>query len=198
MLLKYGLLIISYLIGAIPFSVILGIKLKGIDVREHGSGNPGGTNSLRYLGKRVGLVVIFFDILKGAIFVIITKYLIPDSVDMLHPLAYGFAATIGHVFSVYIKFRGGKAVATGGGMIIAFNPLVAVVAAAGFFITLKISKYVSLASTMAAVTMFITTLFLQDFWFSFFGGITMLIVIYRHKVNYQNIKAGKERKVYWM
>ena len=71
------------------------------------------------------MLVIFFDILKGAIFVIITKYLLPDSLDLLHPLAYGFAATIGHVFSVYIKFRGGKAVATSAGMILAIEPWVA-------------------------------------------------------------------------
>ena len=97
--LKYGLLALSYLLGSIPFSVILGTKLKGIDVRNHGSGNPGGTNSFRFLGKKIGFYVVLLDGLKSGLLVLLlthTSFL--SDYSLFHPLAYGLAATIGHVF----------------------------------------------------------------------------------------------------
>ena len=84
MIFQYILLVIAYLIGSIPFSIIFGKLIKGIDVRKHGSGNPGGTNSLRFLGKKVGALIIFFDVLKGAIIVLLVRFEVFGDIPLLH------------------------------------------------------------------------------------------------------------------
>ncbi len=212
MLLKYGLLVLSYLLGAIPFSVILGKKFKGIDVREHGSGNPGGTNSLRFLGKGVGYSVLFLDGLKAGLIVFLIQMNIIDGAELLHPLAYGVAAAVGHVYSVYINFKGGKAVAATVGLSIAFNPIIAFVMMISFFIALRTWKYVSVSSSIGVATGFVVGIIfaiigsmptmrgvidLGDARWSIaiYYGILLCIVLFRHKKNFNNIKKGIEPKV---
>ncbi len=198
MLLSYGLLLVAYLIGAIPFSVILGKGIKGIDVREHGSGNPGGTNSLRFLGIKVGTLVIIGDVSKGAIIIVLMKLgVFGDVGELLHPLAYGFAAAFGHSYSVFIKFKGGKAVGTSGGAILAFNPWIALVSLTIFLLGLKITKYVSLASTSYAFGLIIISLILWDFEMLFFAALIALLILYRHRGNYRNIRNKVEPKIKW-
>ncbi|MEC9484364.1 MAG: glycerol-3-phosphate 1-O-acyltransferase PlsY [Candidatus Izemoplasma sp.] len=197
--LKYGLLFIAYLIGAIPFSVILGTKIKGIDIRQHGSGNPGGTNALRFLGKHVGILIILLDGLKGGLLVLLlmhTNFL--GGYDLLHPLAYGVAAAIGHAFPVYLKFKGGKAVACTVGIAIGYNVLFAFIMFLGFMLVLKLWKYVSLASTAAAVTAVLIALVVQDYQMLLYFGLLMLLIMFRHKKNYHNISQGIEPKVSWI
>ncbi len=197
--LKYGLLVIAYLIGAIPFSVILGTKIKGIDIRQHGSGNPGGTNALRFLGKHVGILIILLDGLKGGLLVLLlmhTSFL--SGFELLHPLAYGVAAAIGHAFPVYIGFKGGKAVACTVGIAIGYNLLFAFFMFLGFMLVLKLWKYVSLASTAAAVTGVIVAIIVQDYQMLLYFGLLMILIMYRHKKNYQNIRQGIEPKVSWI
>lgn len=198
-LLKYGLLVVSYLIGAIPFSVILGTKIKGIDIRNHGSGNPGGTNALRFLGKHVGLVVILLDGLKGGLLVLLlthTSFL--GGYELLHPLAYGVAAAIGHAFPIYIGFKGGKAVACTVGMAIGYNILFAFIMFLGFMLVLKLWKYVSVASTAAALTGVLVAIIVKDYQMLLYFGMLLLLIIYRHQQNYKNIKQGIEPKVSWI
>lgn len=199
MLLKIGLLAIAYLVGAIPFSVIFGMKLKGIDVRKHGSGNPGGTNSLRFLGKKVGILVILADISKGALFVALVKYGFLGDTDLyFHPLMYGTAATLGHAFSIYINFRGGKAVGTSAGMIIAYNPLLALFAAVFFFAGLKISKFVSIGSTCGAIGVVFAAIVFKDYDLLFYGLVITALIIFRHQTNYKNIMKKVEPRIYWI
>ncbi len=215
MLLKYGLLAFAYLLGAIPFSIILGKKFMDIDIREHGSGNPGGTNSLRFLGKKIGISVLILDGLKAGIIIILIKFGVFGDADLLHPLAYGVAAAFGHVYSIYIKFKGGKAVAATVGMMIAYNFVYAIIMMTIFMIVLKIWKYVSVASTSAVATgvgigllvgltghnLTITGIHevTEDIWgMAMFMTLLLLLVAYRHKKNFNNITQGIEPKVKWI
>ncbi len=198
MIFGYILLLVSYLIGAIPFSIIFGKSIKGIDVRKHGSGNPGGTNSLRFLGKKVGALIIFFDVLKGAIIIILIRLEVFGDIQLLHPLAYGFAASFGHAFSPFIKFKGGKAVGTTGGAYAAYNVFNAFLGLILFLVVLKITKFVSVGSTAIALLIFIVALISQDPDVILYGTLTMILIIYRHKSNYKNISNKIEPKVTWI
>jgi len=196
---KFILILIAYILGAIPFSVILGKKFKGIDVRTVGSKNPGGTNSLRFLGKTVGFIIIFLDIIKGGLIVFLVHQGVFDQYgELFHPLVYGLASGIGHVFSVFIKFRGGKMVATSVGMVLAYNPLVAGVMLIVFLTTLKLGKYVSMASTVTALSLPIIGLIISDYQMALYGAIGALLVVYRHQENYRKIRNGTETKISWM
>ena len=198
MLLKYGLLVLAYLIGSIPTSVILGVKIKGIDVRNHGSGNPGGTNSMRFLGTLMGLIIMFLDGLKAGIFVLLVKEGIISG-DLLHPLAYGVAAAFGHVYSIYIRFKGGKAVACTVGIIVAFNIFYAFIMMVSFFLVLRLWKYVSVSSTTAVLVGVIIGIVVgftsQDWNMALYMAILLGLVVFRHRTNFKNIKNGVEPKV---
>ena len=199
MVIKYGLLLLAYLLGAIPFSIIFGKIFKGIDVRDFGSGNPGGTNSLRFLGKKVGVLVIIGDVTKGAIIIILMKMGVFGDVDNLfHPLAYGFVSALGHAFSIFIKFRGGKAVGTTVGAMSAFNPLLSLLSAPFFFFALKATKYVSIGSTFYAIGIIIIALVVQDYQMLLYVSLSAALIFYRHRTNYENIKNGTETKITWM
>lgn len=201
MLLKYGLLALAYLLGAIPFSIILGKKFKNIDVREHGSGNPGGTNSLRFLGVKVGMWVLILDGLKAGLIVLLIQTGVIDRSLVLHPLAYGVAAAFGHVYSIYIRFKGGKAVATTVGMMIAYNIVFALIMFVVFMTALKIWKYVSISSITSVFTAVIIGLVVgitSSEWSMFIYMIPLfLLVAWRHRSNMRNIKQGIEPKVSW-
>lgn len=199
---KYGLLVIAYLLGSIPFSIILGVKIKNIDIRNHGSGNPGGTNSLRFLGRRIGLVVLFLDGLKAGFIVLLIQWKIIDPDLVLHPLAYGVTAAFGHVYSIYIRFKGGKAVAATVGMMIAYNLLFALIMFTVFMVVLKIWKYVSVSSTASvavAVLIGVVVGVTNNEWsMAIYMVPLFLLVAWRHRSNFQNIKQGIEPKVSWI
>src|SRR5699024_10114874 len=141
------LLTFSYLIGSIPFSLLIGKTFYKVDLREHGSGNIGTTNTFRILGKKAGIVVLILDIFKGALPVYITILLAVD----IHIFIPGLISALGHVYPIFLKFRGGKAVATGGGAVLAYNPIVFIILVSAFLITLKLSKFVSFSSIVSAV-----------------------------------------------
>lgn len=190
------LLIFSYLFGSIPFSLIISKTFYNIDLREHGSGNVGTTNTFRILGKKAGIVVLILDLLKGAIPVWIAMLV---STDVDFPVViFGVVAAIGHVYSIFLKFKGGKAVATGGGAILAAAPFIFLVVLATFLITLKLSKYVSLGSVLAAVALLISVLFTGDLFMIGFGIILGIIVIVKHISNMKRIKEGTEPKITFM
>lgn len=149
-------LFIAYLIGSIPSGFLLG-KAKGIDLREHGSKNIGATNAARILGKRYFYLILFLDGLKGFIFVFLFRYaILPHEWCLLSPMFYGVAAACGHVFPIYLKFKGGKAVSTSAGAILGYSPILFIIAIVVFVTVFLIKRYISLASLVATFSIFVT------------------------------------------
>ncbi|OAH63095.1 glycerol-3-phosphate 1-O-acyltransferase PlsY [Domibacillus aminovorans] len=188
------ILIIAYLLGSIPSGLIAGKVFFGLDIREHGSGNLGATNSFRVLGKKAGTVVTAVDILKGTV-----ATLLPIWFDAgFHPLIAGLVAVIGHMFPIFAGFRGGKAVATSAGVLLAYSPLVFLFLVAIFVIVLLLTKYVSLASVLAATVAFIYaiihTIYTNDL--PFLAAITAIFffVLFRHRANIVRLKNKTEPK----
>ncbi|MGV3243890.1 glycerol-3-phosphate 1-O-acyltransferase PlsY [Staphylococcus sp. 11261D007BR] len=188
------LIVISYLIGSIPSGVLIGKLFYKIDIREHGSGNTGATNSFRVLGKPAGFVVTFLDIFKGFIVVFL-----PMLFDVNVPgLLIGIFAIIGHVYPIYLKFKGGKAVATSAGVLLGVNPLLFVILIGVFFVILYLTKYVSLSSIIAAISCCVGSLFVHDYILLIVSVIVTILLIYRHSSNIKRIVKGTEPKIKWM
>ncbi|NLK12149.1 MAG: glycerol-3-phosphate 1-O-acyltransferase PlsY [Candidatus Phytoplasma sp.] len=151
------LMMFSYLLGSIPFGLIIGKWFKKIDIREHGSKNVGSTNAVRVLGFKWGALTFLFDCFKGIFPVVLVKYIIGNealyiinNLDLI--VIYGAAAVIGHIYPIYIGFKGGKAVATSVGVVISISPVIGVSGIALFFIIVAITKYASLASIIATLS----------------------------------------------
>jgi len=119
---EYLLILLAYLIGAIPMSLIVGKATKGVDIRDYGSGNPGTTNAIRVLGRKLGLFVFLLDVLKGGFVIFLIRIGLFEAAEVFHPLLYGIAAAVGHIFPVFLKFKGGKAVATSVGAFLFYSP----------------------------------------------------------------------------
>lgn len=198
-------LLAAYLIGAIPTAVWVGQAFYGIDVRQHGSGNAGATNTFRVLGKKPGGFVMLVDILKGwaatslANFLVILEVIAPEKL-VLFKIIMGIIAVIGHIFPVYVGFKGGKGVATLMGMVLAIQPVAALICLGIFIVVLLISKYVSLGSMIAALA-FPLLLLLPRFHpdeplLIVFGFILSLLVILTHKKNINRLLQGQESKIY--
>lgn len=188
------IIILAYLLGSIPSGLIIGKTFFGKDIREHGSGNLGGTNSFRTLGVKAGMIVTIMDILKGTAAVLLP--LLFDS--ELHMLIAGVAAVIGHMYPVFANFRGGKAVATSGGVLLGYVPLLFLFLLVVFFICLFITKYVSLSSILTAISAFIYTLFTGDIPLIIVVGALSFFVVYRHRANITRIKNKTEPKIKWL
>lgn len=185
------ILFIAYLLGSIPSGLIAGKIIKGIDIREYGSGNLGATNTFRTLGMKAGLIVTFADILKGTL-----ATALPDLFGSeLHPLIAGVCAAIGHIFPIFASFRGGKAVATSGGVLLYYAPVMFLILLTVFCITLIISRYVSLSSIMAAIAALTYAIIDGDPSLLIVIIILAIVVIYRHRSNIIRIKNGTEPKV---
>ncbi|MDM8099550.1 MULTISPECIES: glycerol-3-phosphate 1-O-acyltransferase PlsY [Oceanobacillus] len=186
--------ITAYLLGSIPFALIIGKLGYKIDIREHGSGNLGATNAFRVLGIKAGSIVILGDILKGTAAAVLPQLFHADA----YPLIIGIIAVLGHTYPIFAKFKGGKAVATSGGMILGINPILFIIMIATFLLSLYLSKYVSLSSMITGVVAFFASLFFQN------TGLTVVILIltafvaYRHWANIKRIINGTEPKITWM
>ncbi len=190
----FVVILLSYLIGSIPSGLIVGKLFYGIDIREHGSGNLGATNTFRTLGKKAGAAVTIADILKGTVTIFL-----PLLFDLhIHPLLVGMFAVVGHMFPVFAKFRGGKAVATSAGVLLGYNILLFVVLIVAFLLTLKISKYVSLSSMVAGIAGLIYCLILQDWPLIIVVTAFEVFVVYRHRANIKRIRNKTEPKVTWI
>lgn len=204
MILFVSLFLLAYLLGSIPTSVWVGKWFFGIDVRQHGSGNAGATNTIRVLGWKAGGPVFAVDIAKGfaAASLAWATELVPQTSQFVNfQLILGFAALLGHVFPVFAGFRGGKGVATLLGVVIALSPLPAALAFIVFLIILFIFKYVSVASMTAGVS------YPLMLWFLFpalplslkIAGIVMsLALIATHKKNIARLLKGEESKAYFL
>lgn len=185
----------AYLLGSIPSGLIVGKLGYGIDIREHGSGNLGGTNSFRTLGVKAGLLVTGADILKGTLAAALPLLF---GLENLSPLLVGIFAVIGHTYPIFAKFKGGKAVATSGGVLLLYAPIMFLTILAFFFIVLYLTKYVSLSSMLAGVYGIIFSLFTKDI--PLIIVITLLtgFVVYRHRANIKRIIDKTEPKVKWL
>lgn len=185
------LLMMAYFLGATPFGLLIGKYFYHTDLRQHGSGNIGTTNAFRTFGKMGGSAVFILDMLKGAIPVLIANQI----EGAWHPIIFGVAAILGHTFPVFLKFKGGKAVATSFGVGFAYAPLFALIAISIFFIALYLWRMVSLASLIAVFSALLLSFFWQDNILTVLVLIITVLITVRHKTNIQRIKNGTEAKV---
>jgi len=200
------LIIISYLIGSTPTSIIVGRITKGIDIREHGSGNAGGTNVFRVLGWKPALFVVVIDVFKGwlpaAIFAPAFYYaqIIPD-LGVVQILC-GFSAVLGHTYTIFAGFKGGKGVGTLGGMLIALFPTAFPFCLAIAIITIILTGYVSLASILASVSLPIFLFILPPFFgvnpaplsLMVFSLLIPWFITFTHRSNIQRLRSGEENR----
>ncbi|HNP17278.1 MAG TPA: glycerol-3-phosphate 1-O-acyltransferase PlsY [Fulvivirga sp.] len=197
---------LAYIVGSIPTAVWFGKALYGLDVREHGSGNPGATNTFRVLGKRAGTIVMLGDIIKGLLatsiaLLLLRFHFIEEHNLITFKLIMGVMAVVGHIFSIFLNFKGGKGVATLLGMMIAIQYEVALLCIVIFLITLLISKYVSLASILGALTFPSLLLLVPRFKTSeplliIFGFFLFVVIVWTHNKNIKRIADGEESKTY--
>lgn len=186
------LMIVAYILGSIPNALWIGKVFKGIDVREHGSKNTGSTNAARVLGAKLGILTLILDISKGAIPTLIATMLLDSSISVI---LVGICAILGHSFSIFMEFKGGKAVATTVGVFIVLVPGAILLAAVIFFLVFGITRYVSLSSMIGAISLPIwIILFYKNIPLTIFGIIIAILIIVRHKSNIQRLLNGTESK----
>lgn len=187
--------ILAYLLGSIPTGLIVGKIGYKKDIRNFGSGNLGATNTFRVLGIKAGIIVTLVDILKGTLAAVLPVLFAAEDV---YPLAVGVLAVIGHMFPVFAKFKGGKAVATSSGVILGVNPLLFVIMISTFLLILYLSKYVSLASMLTGIVTIIVTIIQRELGLFIVTTILTIFVIYRHTANIKRILNKTEPKIKWM
>ena len=193
-------ILLGYLYGSIPFALVIGKVFYNTDVRNSGSGNLGGTNAGRVLGKKAGVTVIILDAFKALFILSMTGYL-SSILHFNEDVKYiaGLACIIGHCWPIFAQFKGGKAVSTGIGYFLGIAPFWALLSLVVFFIVLKISKYVSLSSILAALSVLLILPFLNISLTGKFCTVAAIsILVYRHSANIQRIKTGTESKITWM
>lgn len=200
---NYIWILIGYIFGSIPFGLWIGLVFFKKDVRKFGSGNTGGTNTGRVLGKPIGLLTMVLDALKGLLAMLITSFFVKDTQIIV--LA-GIGAVIGHSFSLFLKFKGGKSVATYFGYLLGICVLIThnyypfLVAFGSFMICLYLSKMVSLSSmigtNLGSLSAFV---FFPNQWLTNCSLLALsLFIIYRHRTNIIRIRNNTESKIKWM
>ena len=196
--------VFAYLLGSIPSAVWYGQGFFGIDIREHGSGNAGATNTFRVLGKRAGTIVMLMDVFKGYTAAILSTLLwyadvITTGEILTFKIIFGLVAVIGHLYPVFASFKGGKGVATLLGMMLATHPEMAAVCIGVFLLVVIASQYVSLGSILAALA-FPVLLLLQIFGqkenpvLIVFGFIVFILVVFTHQKNISRLLRGEENR----
>ncbi len=195
-ILTAGLILTGYLIGAIPFGYLAG-KLRGIDIRDHGSGNIGATNVLRTLGKPVGISVLILDVLKGLLPVLLAKYFSEDS--LVH-IATAFATIMGHNYTFWLRFKGGKGIATSAGTLLPLIILPLGIAAIIWFSLFFSTRYVSVASIGAALAIPLATGAVQGIQGNWdgamlaFTSLLAVLAIWKHRGNIRKLCQGTENR----
>ena len=182
----------AYLLGSIPSGLWIGRKFFQIDIRQHGSGNLGATNSFRILGKKAGTIVLLMDLLKGSISVLLLKQM---DLHGISPLIIALFAVMGHTYPLFANFKGGKAVATFAGVILAYQPVLFLIGLGIFILTLAISKMVSFTSMLTISIGVLLSLYFQDIVLTTIALLADIFIIYRHRTNIQRILNGTEPKV---
>jgi glycerol-3-phosphate acyltransferase PlsY len=190
-----GSAVVSYFIGSIPTG-FLWAKARGIDIRKVGSGNIGATNVMRALGKGPGITVLVIDAAKGFLPVWAAPRVFPDANTVCLQIVCCVFVIAGHNWSCWLKFKGGKGVATSAGALLAFLPWPLLCALGTWVIVFGIWRYVSLASICAAVALPIATWFLEkDLSLCIFAALIAVVAIYKHKSNIQRLLAGTENRI---
>lgn len=199
------MVIIAYLVGSIPTAIIYGKIFRGIDIREHGSGNAGATNVFRVMGWKSGLIVLLIDITKGLIATLFIYKIAINSIPsepVLIQIIAGLSAVFGHIWTIFAGFKGGKGVGTGAGMIIGIIPEAVLVGLIIFIITVGLTRFVSLGSVLASITIPFYLFFKKTF---FQGGVSKtimlfalfipILIIYTHRSNIVRLLNGTENKI---
>jgi len=182
----------AYLVGSIPFGVLFG-KLKGVDVMAAGSGSTGATNVARLLGWKIGIVVFILDVFKGAGPAVVAKY-VTDSDEMA--VYVGVVAVLGHMLSPFLKFKGGKGVATGLGVMFGSTPIVGAIGFGTFLVVFAATRIVSLSALLASAAVLVAGIFYANsvaFWVVF--GPLVVYIFYRHRENIGRLMRGEEAKL---
>jgi glycerol-3-phosphate acyltransferase PlsY len=181
--------VIGYLMGAIPFALIISKRMAGIDISKHGSGNLGGTNVLRVLGFKAGALVMALDLAKAFVPVMLAKFIIGDDVLM-----------VGHSWSVYIKFRGGKGAAAYFGSWFAIWPVAALVGGAILILTVWLSRYMSLGSIISSLGILclfavLTLIDVSPPVYLVYSVVAAALIVYQHRSNISRLQAGTENRM---
>lgn len=200
------MIIISYLTGSIPTSIIAGKLTKGIDIRQHGSGNAGATNVFRVLGWKTGLVVLLIDMLKGWVpTVYFARLGLASGMEwdfVNYQIIAGICAIFGHIWTIFAGFKGGKGVGTGAGMLIGLAPGAVLICIIVFAATVALTQFVSLGSILASIT-FMLVIFAQKFALGqpvptallVFSAFIPLLIIFTHRSNIRRLLSGQENKI---
>ncbi len=183
----------AYVLGSLPSGLWLGLRIRGIDIREHGSRNIGATNAMRVLGKGLGAVALAADIGKGLVSVLFVARL---SAWEYAPLACGLAAILGHTFSVFLRFRGGKGVATSAGVFFALTPMPMFIALATFLFVVAMTRMVSAGSIVAAIALGVAVnTSPQDLTLRVLTTAVAVAVVFLHRANIKRIFSGTESRL---
>ena len=198
------ILVLSYLAGSFPTSIIVGKITRGIDIREHGSGNAGGTNSFRVLGWKAGLFVSLVDIAKGTFATLVISRIRFGTAPFENPsivmILAGICAILGHTYTIFAGFKGGKGVATGAGMLIALFPYALLTCLVIFLLILFTTGFVSVSSITAAVSLPIMLFMFDRFLNMNVDPVLMIVsiiipffIIFTHRVNIKRLISGEEK-----
>jgi glycerol-3-phosphate acyltransferase PlsY len=186
------LLVLAYLAGAIPFGLVVGKLFYGVDVREHGSGNVGTTNVFRVLGKKAGVAVLICDMLKGYVPAAIAAALF----NPWFAVFIAAAPVVGHIYSIFLKGKGGKGIATGAAVVLALVPLVFAIILVVWIVLVLTTRYVSVASLTASFLVPVLTIwFHEPLPYEIAGVLVAVIVWWAHRGNIQRLLAGEENRV---
>jgi glycerol-3-phosphate acyltransferase PlsY len=195
--LGWTLVVAGYLAGSIPFGLLLGRFLAGVDVRQSGSGNIGATNVARTAGRRLGVLTLVLDAAKGAVPVGLGAWLLGAPHDSGWPAAAGLAAFLGHVFPVWLRFRGGKGVATALGAFLALTPWLTLAVAFVFGLTFALSQVVSVSSLAAALALALGAALVhgRDAPVTRVSLVVLLVIVVRHQSNIRRMLRGEESRL---
>ncbi len=186
------LLLLAYLVGSIPFGLVVGKLFYGVDVRLHGSGNVGTTNVFRVLGKKAGVIVLICDMLKGYVPAAVAAAVF----DPWFAIVIAAAPVLGHIYSIFLKGRGGKGIATGAGVVLALVPVAFAIILTAWLLLILITRYVSVASLAAAVLVPVLTIALDEpLPYEIAGVLVAILVWWAHRSNISRLLAGEENRV---
>ena len=190
----------AYLIGAIPFSYIIGRLLKGIDIRDYGSGNVGATNIMRTVGKVPGIIALLLDVSKGALAAAVIPLLFYNpGMQISEPffkVILGLVAVCGHIWTIFLRFKGGKGVATSIGVFLGLAPFVTASGLIVWLILAGIFRYVSLSSIAMAISLPIfMLLYKRPVEYTILSVVLCVFIIYKHKANISRLLQGKEYRI---
>jgi acyl phosphate:glycerol-3-phosphate acyltransferase len=196
------IIVLSYLAGSIPTSIICSKLFRGIDIRDYGSGNAGGTNAVRVLGWKLGVFVMLIDVGKGVLATLLISQIRIDPVNLstnIIQIIAGMSAIFGHIWTVFASFKGGKGVGTAAGMLFALYPIAGVVCLAIFALVFFTTRYVSLSSMSAAVSFPIVVLLFKG-WrgyseeLIYFAVFIAVLIVFTHRSNIKRLLKGEESK----